>query len=167
MRERTAPFGGRRSSRESRSPRAHAEGPRTITYTPEYSLFVYKTTTTLTADPCAICQWWKAMNKTCMVTCSGVKDLCTLKYEFFKEWPDEMISHTDTAYMLFTCDTIDKYAHLLKIIFNIKFIERAIELKALIDNQLCLMKPHLSKIIGWYRYAPIEILQSYVVCSRI
>ena len=62
----------------------------------------------------------------------------------------KMISHADTAYMLFTCDTIDKYADLLNIIFNVKFIERAIELKALIDNQLFLMKPHLSKIIGWY-----------------
>ena len=59
-------------------------------------------TITLTADPCAICQWWKAMNKKCMVTCSGVKDLCTLKYEFFKEWPDEMISHADTTYILCT-----------------------------------------------------------------
>ena len=105
---------------------------------------------TLAADPCDICQWWKKMNKKCMTTCTGVKDLCKLKYDFFKEWPKEMMIHSDASYMLFNCDTLDKYAALLNIIFNVKFIERAIELKALVDHQLFQMHPHLFKVIGWY-----------------
>ena len=60
------------------------------------------------------------MNKKCVTTCTGVKDLCTLKYKFFKEWPEEMMTHAETSYILFNCDTIDKYADLQNMIFSVK-----------------------------------------------
>ena len=85
----------------------------------------------LTADPCAMCQWWKQMNKKCMTTCTGVKDLCTLKYKFFKELPEKMMTHAETSYILFNCDTFNKYADFLSMIFNVKFIERGCRIKSI------------------------------------
>ena len=52
-------------------------------------------TITLTADPCDMCQWCKQMNNECMTTCTVVKDLCTLKYKFFIQWPEEMMTHAE------------------------------------------------------------------------
>ena len=76
----------------------------------------------------------------------------------------EMMTHAETSYILFNCDTIDKYADLLNMIFNVKFIEIAVELNALMDNQIIQMHPHLSKVIVWY---DMLILQSHVVSSGL
>ena len=35
-------------------------------------------------------------------------------------------------------------------IFNVKFIERAIQLKAMVDCQIMTLHPHMSKIIAYY-----------------
>ena len=40
--------------------------------------------------------------------------------------------------------------HLLNIIFSVKFIERAVKLKVLIDDQIFQLHPTLSKVINWY-----------------
>ena len=51
---------------------------------------------------------------------------------------------------LLDCDTLEKYAQLLDIIFSVKYIERAFELKTIIDNTLLSLHPHMCYPINWY-----------------
>ena len=48
------------------------------------------------------------------------------------------------------CDTKKNYGELLDEIFNVKFIERAMQLKAMVDCQIMAIHPHMSKIIAYY-----------------
>ena len=48
------------------------------------------------------------------------------------------------------CDTKKNYGELLDEIFNVKFIERAIQLKAMVDCQIMAIHPHMTKIIAYY-----------------
>ena len=48
------------------------------------------------------------------------------------------------------CDTLKRYAELLDEIFNVKFIERAMQLKAMVDCQIMVIYPHMAKIIAFY-----------------
>ena len=48
------------------------------------------------------------------------------------------------------CDTLKRYADLLDEIFNVKFIERAMQLKAMVDCQIMATYPHMVKIIAFY-----------------
>ena len=84
------------------------------------------------------------------IFCTGIEELCRLKNEFFCEWPEEMMSHGEAAFLLADCNMMDKYADLLNMIFNVQFVERVVELKGLIDAQILCMHPHLSPVIGWY-----------------
>ena len=48
------------------------------------------------------------------------------------------------------CDTMENYGKLLDEIFNVKFIERAMQLKAMVDCQIMAIHPHMAKIIAYY-----------------
>ena len=48
------------------------------------------------------------------------------------------------------CDTKKNYGELLDEIFNVKFIERVMQLKAMVDCQIMTIHPHMSKIIAYY-----------------
>ena len=48
------------------------------------------------------------------------------------------------------CDTMKSYGKLLDEIFNVKFIERAMQLKAMVDCQIMAIHPHMAKIIAYY-----------------
>ena len=48
------------------------------------------------------------------------------------------------------CDTVKRYGELLDEIFNVKFIERAMQLKAMVDCQIMAIHPHMAKIIAFY-----------------
>ena len=48
------------------------------------------------------------------------------------------------------CDTKKSYGELLDEIFNVKFIERAMQLKAMVDCQIMAIHPHMAKIIAYY-----------------
>ena len=52
--------------------------------------------------------------------------------------------------MLLDCDTLEKYAQLMDIIFSVKYIEKAFELKAKIDNTLLNLHPHMTYVVTWY-----------------
>ena len=62
------------------------------------------------------------------------------------------------------CDTLKRYADLLDEIFNAKFIERAMQLKAMVDYQIDTIHPHMAKIIAFY---DLLIYRYYSpVCNR-
>ena len=48
------------------------------------------------------------------------------------------------------CDTMNNYTKLLDEIFNVKFIKRAIQVKAMVDCQIMAIHPHMGKIIAYY-----------------
>ena len=48
------------------------------------------------------------------------------------------------------CDTLKRYGESLDEIFNVKFIERAMKLKAMVDCQIMAIHPHMAKIIAFY-----------------
>ena len=50
------------------------------------------------------------------------------------------------------CDTMENYGKLLDEIFNVKFIERAMQLKAMVDCQIMAIHPHIAKIIAYYDF---------------
>ena len=102
------------------------------------------------ADPCDLCVWRKENNPSHVVVCSGVKEQCTFKYEFFAAWPKYLWSKLNKTEMLLDCDTLEKYAQLMDIIFSVKYIERAFELKTIIDNTLLSLHPHMCYPINWY-----------------
>ena len=52
--------------------------------------------------------------------------------------------------MLLDCDALEKYAQLIDIIFSVKYIERAFELKTIIDNTILSLHPHMCYPINWY-----------------
>ena len=45
---------------------------------------------------------------------------------------------------------MNNYRKLLSEIFNVKFIERAIQVKAMVDYQIMAIHPHMGKIIAYY-----------------
>ena len=108
-------------------------------------------TITLTIGPCNNCLWEnKTLSKKMKISCTGIEELCRLKNEFFHERPQEMMTNAEAAFLLADCNIMNKYADLLNVIFNVRFVERVVELKALIDAQILCMHPHLSPVIGWY-----------------
>ena len=117
----------------------------------EEDLLSFMDTVALTTDPCKSHVWEKkiCLKKT-KIYHTGIEELCRLKNEFFHEWPEEMMSHGEAAFLLADCNTMDKYADLLNMIFNVQFAERVAELKGLIDAQILCMHLHLSPVIGWY-----------------
>ena len=95
------------------------------------------------ADPCDLCMWRKEQNPCHVLVCSGTEELCTFKYEFFAEWPKYFWSELNKTEMLLDCDTLEKYAKLMDIIFSVKYIEIAFELKTIIDHTLLSLHPHM------------------------
>ena len=85
-----------------------------------------------------------------MIMCSGAEKLCKFKYEFFAEWPEYLLHEINKTEMLLDCDTLEKYAQFMDIIFNVKYIERTFELKAKVDNKLLNLHPHMTYIVIWY-----------------
>ena len=102
------------------------------------------------ADPCDLCMWRKQQNPSHIVVCSGAEELCTFKYEFFVEWPNYLLSELNKMEMLLDCDTLEKYVELMDIIFSVKYIERAFELKTIIDHTLLRLHPHMCYPVTWY-----------------
>ena len=102
------------------------------------------------ADPYDQCMWRKQQNPSHAVVRSGAKELCTFKYEFFAEWPKYLLSELNKMEMLLDCDTLEKYAELMDIIFSVKYIERAFEPKTIIDHTLLRLHSHMRYPLTWY-----------------
>ena len=102
------------------------------------------------ADPCGLCVWRKENNPSHVVVCSGVEELCTFNYEFFAEWPKYLWGKLNKTEMLLDCNTLEKYAQLMDIIFSVKYIERAFKLKSIIDNILLSLHPNMCYQLNWY-----------------
>ena len=102
------------------------------------------------SEPCNLCCWRKDRNPSIVVVCSGTEELCKFKYEFFAKWPEYLLSEINKTQMLLDCDTLEKYAQLMDILFSVKYIERAFELKAEIDNTMLSLHPYMCYPVTWY-----------------
>ena len=61
-----------------------------------------------------------------------------------------LLSKINKTQMLLDCDTLEKFAQLMDILFSVKYIERAFELKAEIDNTLLNLHPYMCYPVTWY-----------------
>ena len=74
-----------------------------------------------------------------------------MKYELFNALPPKFYKEAYLMTRILLCDTLKRYAYLLDLqIFNVKFIERALQLKAIVDCQIMAIHLQLAKIIAFY-----------------
>ena len=104
----------------------------------------------LATDACFHCVWLKHKVPGKVINCTGIPKLCSLKYELFNAWPSKFYKESYLMTRILLCDTKKNFGELLDEIFNIKFIERAMQLKAMVDCQIMAIHPHMSKIIAYY-----------------
>ena len=105
---------------------------------------------TLASDACFHCVWLKHKVPGKNINRTGIPKLCSLKYELFNAWPPKFYEKTYLMTKILLCDTMKRYAELLDEIFNVKFIERAMQLKAMVDCQIIAIHPHMAKTIAYY-----------------
>ena len=79
----------------------------------------------LANDPCFHCVWLKHKLPGKIINCTGIPKLCSMKYELFNAWPPEFYKDSQMMTRIVMCDTLQRYAHFMNEIFNVKFIERA------------------------------------------
>ena len=101
-------------------------------------------------DPCKLCTWKKQQNPLAMVNCTGEQCLCTFKFEFFEEMPKFMMYEAHKAFKIMACDTLEKYEELMNEVFDLKYIERALEIKNMLDMELVILHPHMSTYVAMY-----------------
>ena len=104
----------------------------------------------LASDACFHCVWLKHKVPRKIINCTGIPKLCSLKYELFNIWPSKFYKEIYLMTRILLCDTMENYGKLLDEIFNVKFIERAMQLKAMVDCQIMVIHPHMAKIIAYY-----------------
>ena len=104
----------------------------------------------LANDPCFHCVWLKHKIPGKIINCTGIPKLCTMKYELFAALPPELYKESEMMTRILMCDTLQRYAEFMNEIFKIKYIERAMQLKAIVDYQIMGIHPHMAKIIAKY-----------------
>ena len=104
----------------------------------------------LASDACFHCVWLKHKVSRKISNCTGIPKLCSLKYELFNAWPSKFYKENYLMTRILLCDTMKFYGKLLDEIFNVKFIERSMQLKAMVDCQIRAIHPHMAKIIAYY-----------------
>ena len=104
----------------------------------------------LATDACFHCVWLKHKVPGKIIKCTGIPKLCSLKYELFNAWPSKFYKESYLMTRILLCETKKYYGELLDEIFNVKIIERAMQLKAMVDCQIMAIHPHMSKIIAYY-----------------
>ena len=101
-------------------------------------------------NPCEFCCNLKRSSPDRIIDCTGVKKVCTFKYEFFKEWPVGLVREKAYNDKILNCSTRAQYRDLLNQIFSLKYVERAMACKDILDSDLLAVNPHLAPIIRQY-----------------
>ena len=104
----------------------------------------------LASDACFHCVWLKHKVPGKIINCTGIPKLCSLKYELFNAWPSKFYKESYLMTRILLCDTMKNYGKLLDEIFNVKFIERAMQLKVMVDCQIMAIHPHMAKITAYF-----------------
>ena len=101
-------------------------------------------------DPCNFCKNLKRSTPDRVVDCSGLLKVCTFRYDFFKEWPVSMVRDKCYNDRVLNCNTTERYKHLLNEIFSLKYLERAMKVKDIVDDDILAANPHLAPVIKQY-----------------
>ena len=104
----------------------------------------------LATSACFHCVWLKHKVPGKIINHTGIPKLCSLKYELFNAWPTKFYKEAFLMTRILLCVTLKRYAELFDEIFNVKFIERAMQLKAMVDCQIMAIHPQMAKIIAFY-----------------
>ncbi len=101
-------------------------------------------------DPCEWCDYEKHHWPRSTVTCTGLEELCMWKYHFFREWPVGLDREVLLTRNLLNCTTRFDYQDLMNKVFSMKYIERCVQVKGLIDVELAVLQPRLTRIMAYY-----------------
>lgn len=115
-------------------------------------------------DPCAVCKERKMHNPDHIISCTGIMELCKFKYQFFSSMPDFLKTLLPKANTLMSCNTTARYSELMDVIFSVSYIERALVLKQMIDDELIDIHPHLLHFAHLY---DMMILRYYSPVFRV
>ena len=101
-------------------------------------------------DACQFCSNMKRSTPDRIIECSGLQEVCIFKHEFFKEWPACMFREKGYTESILKCSTKEKYQKLLDKIFSVKYFERAMKIKEILDSDVLVVSPHLAPVIKQY-----------------
>ena len=101
-------------------------------------------------EPCTFCQTKKRSAPDRIIECSGVEKHCTFNHEFFKAWPVGMVRDKSYNEIVLSCYTVAKYKDILDQIFSLKYVERAMNVKRMVDTDLLAVHPHLAPVANLY-----------------
>ena len=83
------------------------------------------------------------------------------KYLYLRETPVSMSNvHTHSAAII-SCNDRQAYRFFLDKIFSVRYIDRALIMKAFVDNELVKFHPHLAPITWWYNALLYRFVWSY------
>ena len=101
-------------------------------------------------DPCSHCQWLKTNYPTKEIHCTGSLQVCKFKFHFFMEWPLGLSKYCHLNNVIMKCSNRYEYSNLMDKLFSVKYIERAMQLKRLVDDDLVRLYPGLIPVINYY-----------------
>ena len=101
-------------------------------------------------DPCKYCMELKSMYPDHFIDCSGNAKMDEFKYWYLRETPMSMSNGHTHSTAIMNCNDRQAYRSLLDKIFSVRYIDRALIIKAFVDNELVKFHPHLAAITWWY-----------------
>ena len=101
-------------------------------------------------DPCSFCQHCKKTRSDCKISCTGHLELCEFKDMFFNQWPAGLERPALINKAIIECSNKNAYRELLNKIFSMYYIERCIQVKFLIDNDIAILHPQMIPYISVY-----------------
>ena len=87
-------------------------------------------------DPCKYCMELKSMYPDHFIDCSGNAKMDEFKYLYLRETPVSMSNAHNHSVAIMSCNDRQTYRFLLDKIFSVRYIDRALIIKAFVDNEL-------------------------------
>ena len=112
-------------------------------------------------DPCGWCTHMKKLYPMAIISCTGHEELCVFKHKFFNEWPSGLDKEVLMQKAVLNCDDRYKYRELMNKVFSMKYIERCLQVKFIIDNDLIMLHPHLAPLVAFYDVLLLRYIWPY------
>ena len=114
-------------------------------------------------DACEFCKTLKRCNPDSVIDCSGLEKVCRFKYDYYQEWPAGMVRFKCYNERVLNCSTTEKYKILMNHVFSLKYIERAMKVKDIIDGDILTVNPHMAPVINQYNCILYRYYWPYVL----
>ena len=101
-------------------------------------------------EPCNWCQWRKIAFPKVERHCTGVYNLCYLKFSLFEDLPLALNRFGTMHHQLMKCDTVKGYQKLMNSLFDVDEVERAIQIKLMVDDDISFYYPYMGRVMACY-----------------